>query len=78
MGAFLPNMAKRVRPLIAQLKKGVPFVFTSQMEAIVRDLLAKLAKSPILVFPDWGALEDGSRPLLLCYDAGANNVGRSA
>jgi len=72
---FLKNMAKRVRPLTALLKKGVPFVFTSEMEAIVRDLLAELAKPPILVFPDWKAVEDGSRPLLLCCDASTDGLG---
>ena len=72
---FLKSMAKRVRPVTALLKKGVPFVFTSEMETIVRELLAELAKPPILVFPDWDAIEDNSRPLLLCCDASADGLG---
>ena len=45
------------------------------METIVRDLLAELATPPILVFPDWDAVEDGSRPLLLCCDASTDGLG---
>ena len=46
------------------------------MEAIVRELLAELSKPPILVFPDWDAVEDGSRPLLLCCcDASNDDLG---
>ena len=59
---FLPDMSKRIRPITALLKKGVIFSFTPSMEAIVRDILAELAAPPVLVFPDWGAVEDGSRP----------------
>ena len=36
---FLQNMAKHMRPVTALIKKGAPFVFTSHMEAIVRELL---------------------------------------
>lgn len=45
------------------------------MESIVRELLADLAKPPILVFPDWDAVADGSRPLLLCCDASTDGLG---
>ena len=72
---FLKNMAKRVRPVTSLLKKGVPFAFTSEMETIVRELLAELAKPPILVFPDWDAVEDGTRPFLLCCDASNDGLG---
>ena len=36
---FLPNLSKRIRPITDLLKKGFPFVFTKDMEVIVRDLL---------------------------------------
>ena len=49
---FLPNMAKRVRPITALLKKGATFSFTPPMEEAVGALLAELAAPPILVFPD--------------------------
>ena len=59
---FLPIMACRIRPITALLKKGAAFDFTSTMEDTVRALLAELATSPILVFPDWDAVIDTSRP----------------
>ena len=49
---FLPNMACRIRPITALLKKGAAFDFTSTMEDTFCALLAKLATPPILVFPD--------------------------
>ena len=55
---FLPNMAKRVRPITALLKKGVTFGFTLSMEETVRALFVELAAPPILVFPDWDAVID--------------------
>ena len=39
---FLPNMARRIRPITALIKKGVAFDFTSIMEDTVRALLAEL------------------------------------
>ena len=54
-------MSKRIRPITALLEKGVAFLFTPSMEAIVRDMLAELAAPPVLVFPGWDAVEDGSR-----------------
>ena len=59
---FLPNMAKRVRPIMSLLKKGATFNFTPPMEAAVRVLLAELAAPSILVFPAWDAAIDKSRP----------------
>ena len=67
---FLPYMACRIRPITALLKKGAAFDFTSTMEDTVRVLLAELATSPILVFPDWDAVIDTSRPFRLHRDAG--------
>ena len=49
---FLPNLSKWIRPITDLLKKSVPFVFTKEMEAIVRDLLKILTEKPVLCFPD--------------------------
>ena len=72
---FLPNMAKRVRPIAALLKKGATFSFTPPMEEAVRTLLAELAAPPILVFPDWDAVIDKSRPFRLHCDASTDGLG---
>ena len=72
---FLPNMARRIRPITALLKKGATFDFTSAMEDIVRALLAELAAPPILVFPDWDAVIDKSRPFRLHCDASTAGLG---
>ena len=45
------------------------------MEDTVRTLLAELAAPPILVFPDWNAVIDTSRPLRLHCDASAAGLG---
>ena len=39
------------------------------MEDIVRDMLAELAAPPVLIFPDWDAVEEGSRPFRVYCDA---------
>ena len=72
---FLPNMACRIRPISALLKKGAAFDFTSAMEDTVRALLAELATPPILVFPDWDAVVDTSRPFRLHCDASTAGLG---
>ena len=72
---FLPNMAKRVRPITALLKKGATFGFTPPMEETVHALLAELAAPPILVFPDWDAVIDKSRPFRLHCDASTDGLG---
>ncbi|CAB1107078.1 unnamed protein product [Ectocarpus sp. CCAP 1310/34] len=59
---FLPNMAKRIRPLTTLLKKQEKFIFTPSMEQAVCVLLPELANPPVLVYPDWDAVSDGSRP----------------
>ena len=71
---FLPNMAKRVRSITALLQKGVTFSFTSPMEEGARALLAELAAPPILVFPDWDAVIDKSRPFRLHCDASTDGL----
>ena len=72
---FLPNMAKRVKSITSLLKKGAVFDFTPTMEAAVRALLAELAAPPILVFPDWDAVIDKSRPFRLHCDASTDGLG---
>ena len=72
---FLPNMAYHIRPVTALLKKGAAFEFASAREDTVRTLLAELAAPPILVFPDWDAVIDTSRPLRLHCDASAAGLG---
>ncbi|CAB1107618.1 unnamed protein product [Ectocarpus sp. CCAP 1310/34] len=66
---FLPNMATRIRPLTTLLKKQATFVFTPAMEQAVCVLLSELANPPVLVYPDWDAVSDGSRPFRLYCDA---------
>ena len=72
---FLPNMAHHIRPITALLKKGAAFNFTSAMEDTVRALLSELATPPILVFPDWDAVIDTSRPFRLHGDASTAGLG---
>ena len=69
---FLRNVPKRIRPTTALLKEGFKLLFTPTMEAIVRDMFAELAAPPVLVFPDWDAVEDGSRPFWVYCDANIN------
>ena len=71
---FLPNMAKRVKSITSLLKKGAVFDFTPTMETAVRALLAELAAPPTLVFPDWDAVIDKSRPFRLHCDASTDGL----
>ena len=71
---FLKNISTRLRPIKALLKQGVKFVFTPETEAIVRQL-RKLATPPILVYPDWDAVADNSRPFRLYCNAGIDGIG---
>ena len=68
-------MAKLVRPITALLKKGATFGFTPSIEEAVRALPAELAAPPILVFPDWDAVIDKSRPFRLHCDASTDGLG---
>ncbi|CAB1114482.1 unnamed protein product [Ectocarpus sp. CCAP 1310/34] len=74
---FLKNLATKVRPLNSLLKQGVPFKYTPGMVMVVKTLLSELARPPILVFPDWAAIEDNSRPFRLCSDACIDGFGAS-
>ncbi|CAB1107844.1 unnamed protein product [Ectocarpus sp. CCAP 1310/34] len=69
--------AATVRPLNSLLKQGVPFKYTPGMVKVVKTLLSELARPPILVFRDWAAVEDNSRPLRLCSDACIDGFGAS-
>ena len=71
----LPNMTKRVRSITSLLKKRATFNFTPPIEAAVRALLTELAAPPILVFPDWDAVVDKSRPFRLHCDASTDGLG---
>ena len=66
---FVPDLPKRFRPINALLRIWVKFVFTLDMEKFVREILAELTTSPVLVFPDWGAVADGTRQFHVYCDA---------
>ena len=51
------------------------FSSTSVMETIVGDILSELAKLPILVYPDWDAVADNSRPFRLYCNASRDGFG---
>ena len=72
---FLPNMAKRVRPIMSLINKTATFSFTPPIEEAVRALLAELTTPSILVFPDWNAVIDKSRPFRLHCDASTDGLG---
>ena len=67
-------MAKRVRSITSLLNKGATFNFTPPMDAAVRVLLAELAAQPTLVFPDWDAVIDRSRPSRLHCDTSTDGL----
>ena len=71
----LPTMAKLVRSITSLLKKGAVFDFTPPTEAAVHALLAELAAPPILVFSDWDAVIDKSRPFRLHCDTSTDGLG---
>ena len=72
---YLPQMAKRIRSLTGVRKKNVKFDFTPAMAAVVRELLDESANPPVLLYPDWDAAPDGSRPFRLCCDATIDGFG---
>ena len=45
------------------------------METIVRTLLEELSAPPVLVYPDWDAVADNSRPFLLYCDVSVDGFG---
>ena len=64
----LPDLSKRLHPINALLRKEVMFAFTPAMEKLMRETLAELATPPILIFPVWDAVADGSRPFHVYCD----------
>ena len=72
---ILPDLSKRLRPINALLRKGVKFAFTPAMDKLVREILAELTTPPVLVFPDWNAVADGSRPFHVYCDACIDGFG---
>ena len=72
---ILPDLSKRLRPINSLPRKGVKFAFTPAMEKIVREILAELATPPILVFPDWDAVADGSCPFHVYCDDDIDGFG---
>ena len=65
----------RIRPITALLKKSAAFDFTSRMEDTVPALLAELTAPTVLVFPDWDAVIDTSRPFRLHCDTSTAGLG---
>lgn len=45
------------------------------MKTVERDLLAEIADPPVLAFPDWNDVPDGTRPCLLFCDACIDGFG---
>ena len=72
---FLPDLSKRLRPINSLLRKGVKFAFTPATETLVLEILAGLATPPILVFPNWNAVAEGSRPFHVYCDACIDGFG---
>ena len=72
---FLRDLSKRIRPIALLLRNGATFEFMLAMEVIVREILAELDAPPILVFPDWDAVADGSRPFHVYCDACIDGFG---
>ena len=72
---FLRDLSNRIHPITSLLRKGVKFDFTPAMEVIVREYFAELAAPPIVVFPDWNAVADGSRSFHVYCDAYIDGFG---
>lgn len=65
---------KRTRPITTFLHKGANLFFTPP-EVIVPEMLTELAALLLLVFPEWEAVADGSRPCHVYCNACINGVG---
>ena len=72
---FLRDFSKRIRPITSLLRKGANFELLPAMEVIVREILAELAAPPSLVFSDWDAVADGSRPIYVYCDTCIDGFG---
>ena len=51
------------------------FAFTPAMKKLVREILADLTTPPVLVFPGWDAVADGTRPFHAYCDACIDGFG---
>lgn len=56
------------------MKQGI-FNFTPAFKTTVRDIRRELAIPSILVYPDWDAVTDNSRPFRLHCDASLDGFG---
>ena len=74
---YIANMSTRLRPVNALLKQGVKFVYSQAAESIIRQLLQEVATAPVLVYPDWHAVADNSRPFCLYCDASQDGFGEA-
>ena len=72
---FLPTLSRRLQQVTKLLIKGVYFAFTAEMETAIREILQVLTKPPLLVYPDFEAVRDGSRKFRLYCDASAADFG---
>lgn len=57
------------------IQNGIAFHFTLAMETEVRAPPIELSAPPVLAFPDWQSVEDGSRPIQSCCDAWIDGFG---
>ena len=69
------RLPRRLRPINALLKQGATFDFIPALEATIRAILHELTEPPILVYPDWDAVADDSRPFRLYCDASMDGFG---
>ena len=74
---FLPNLSRRLRPVEALLKQGATFDFPSAMEVTIRAIFHELTEPPILVYHDWDAVAENSRPFRLDCDARLDGFGET-
>ena len=72
---FPGYVSKRIEPITDLLQKGVKCVLTPATEVIIRELLAGLSAPSVVVFPDWDAVEDGSRSVRVYCDASIDCFG---
>lgn len=72
---FLPESPKRPQLVTDLLKQYVPYCFTPEMERTIQDILHKLREPHIIIYLDWHAAVDVSRPFKRYCDAGCNGFG---
>lgn len=66
---FIPNYSKIAVPMTYLLKKGVPYIWTTETEEAFRTLKEILTTEPLLQYPDY------TRPFVLTTDASDSAVG---